>query len=86
MVTTYLTTPFLLAMPGFEVSEVDPWREGDERWRVLRARFPDEGDERWRVLRARFPDSIASHSPVQHFYFGEDFLLRRHDYDVDVAG
>ena len=68
---TYLTTPFLLAMPGFEVSEVDPWREGDERWRVLRVHFPD---------------SIASHSPVQHFYFGEDFLLRRHDYDVDVAG
>lgn len=68
---TYLTTPFLLAMPGFEVSEVDPWREGDEHWRVLRVRFPD---------------SIASHSPVQHFYFGEDFLVRRHDYDVDVAG
>src|SRR3984893_13751701 len=59
---TYLTTPFLLAMPGFEVTEIDPWREGDELWRGLRARFP--GD-------------IASHSPVQDFYFGEDLLLRR---------
>jgi hypothetical protein len=23
---------------------------------------------------------------VQNFYFGDDNLLRRHDYDVDVAG
>jgi hypothetical protein len=68
---TYLTTPFLFAMPGFEVTEIDPWREAGELWRGLRARFP--GD-------------IASHSPVQDFYFGEDFLLRRHDYNVDVAG
>jgi hypothetical protein len=37
-------------------------------------------------LRGRFPDSIASHSAEQDFYFGEDFLLRRHDYHVDVAG
>jgi hypothetical protein len=34
----------------------------------------------------RFPDEIASHSKEQDFYFGEDFLLRRHDYCVDVAG
>ena len=68
---TYLTTPFLLAMPGFEVEEIDPWVEGEERWRVLRASFPD---------------SIASHSRVQEFFFGGDFLLRRHDYHVDVAG
>jgi hypothetical protein len=45
-----------------------------------------EGAEVWRVLRARFPSSIATHSPVQDFFFGEDFLLRRHDYSVDVAG
>src|SRR5260370_35063161 len=25
---TYLTTPFLMAMPGFEVSEIAPWQEG----------------------------------------------------------
>jgi hypothetical protein len=68
---TYLTTPFLLAMPGFEVTEITPWREGSERWRGLRARFPD---------------SIASHSAAQEFYFGDDGLLRRHDYHVDVAG
>jgi hypothetical protein len=68
---TYLTTPFLMAMPGFEVTEISPWQEGGESWRGLRARFPDE---------------IASHSKEQEFYFGDDFLLRRHDYHVDVAG
>lgn len=68
---TYLTTPFFMAMPGFEVREIDPWNEGDERWRGLRVRFPDH---------------VASHSKEQDFYFGPDHLLRRHDYHVDVAG
>jgi len=68
---TYLTTPFFVAMPGFEAAEIAPWQEGAERWRGLRVRFPDE---------------IASHCREQDFYFGEDFLLRRHDYHVDVAG
>jgi hypothetical protein len=68
---TYLTTPFLLAMPGFEVEEIKPWPEGDEEWPGLRATFPA---------------SIASHSTQQDFYFGPDRLLRRHDYHVDIAG
>jgi len=68
---TYLTTPFLMAMPGVEVAEISPWQEGGEVWRGLRARFPDK---------------IASHSQEQDFYFGDDFLLRRHDYHLDVAG
>lgn len=68
---TYLTTPFFMAMPGFEVNEIAPWQEGTERWRGLRVRFPDE---------------IASHGKEQDCYFGDDFLLRRHDYHVDVAG
>ncbi|GAA3810089.1 hypothetical protein [Streptomyces chiangmaiensis] len=68
---TYLTTPFVLAMPGFTVTEIAPWREGNEIWRGLRAVFPPE---------------IASHSTEQDFYFGPDHLLRRHDYHVDVAG
>jgi hypothetical protein len=68
---TYLTTPFLFAMPGFGATEIAPWQEGDEVWRGLRVRFPDP---------------IASHSREQDFYFGPDFLLRRHDYHVDVAG
>ncbi|MFG2887890.1 hypothetical protein ACGFYV_37460 [Streptomyces sp. NPDC048297] len=67
----YLTTPFLLAMPGFTVAEIEPWQEGHETWRGLRATFPPE---------------IASHSTQQDFYFGPDRLLRRHDYHVDIAG
>ncbi|WP_455281515.1 hypothetical protein [Cupriavidus necator] len=68
---TYLTTPFLIALPGFEVTEIEPWREGSETWRGLRVRFPA---------------SIESHCELQDFYFGDDRLIRRHDYHVDVAG
>ena len=68
---TYLNTPFLMALPGFEVIEIPPWREGPDKWRGLRARFPD---------------GLASHSKEQDFYFGDDFLLRRHDYYLEVAG
>ena len=32
------------------------------------------------------PCGIASHSTEQDFYFGEDMLIRRHDYSVDIAG
>jgi hypothetical protein len=38
------------------------------------------------VLRAYFPGSIETHSLIQDFFFGEDLLLRRHDYSVNVAG
>jgi hypothetical protein len=68
---TYLTTPFFMAMPGFQVTEIEPWREGAETWRGLRVRFPA---------------GIASHSVEQEFYFGPDFLLRRHDYRLEIAG
>jgi hypothetical protein len=68
---TYLTTPFLMALPGFTVTEIDPVQENGERWFGLQAHFPDR---------------FASHSRLQEFYFGSDFLLRRHDYRVDVAG
>mgnify|MGYP001392129888 CR=1 FL=1 len=47
---TYLTTPFFMAMPGFHVTEIEPWKEGSEIWRGLRVRFPP---------------SIASHSTEQ---------------------
>lgn len=67
----YLTSPFVLAFPGVEVTEAEPWQEGNETWRVLHAKLPE---------------SIATHSREQEFYFGPDFLLRRHDYQVDVSG
>lgn len=59
---TYLTTPFLLSMPGFAVTGIEALREGGEVRRGLRATFPSE---------------IASHSTHQDFYFGPDHLLRR---------
>ncbi|KAF7963884.1 hypothetical protein AWV80_04660 [Cupriavidus sp. UYMU48A] len=68
---TYLTTPFLITLPGFDVTEIEPWREGSETWRGLRVRFPA---------------NIESHCELQDFYFGEDGLVRRHDYHVDIAG
>jgi hypothetical protein len=68
---TYFTTPFLLAMDGVHVEEGEPWREGTETWRVLRAQFPG---------------SIETHSLVQEFFFDSDLHLRRHDYCVNIAG
>ena len=68
---TYLTTPFLMTLPDFTVTEIDP--------------VEDHG-ERWYGLQAQFPDRFASHSHRQEFYFDTDFLLRRHDYRVDIAG
>lgn len=68
---TYLTTPFLMTLPDFSVNEIDT--------------IEDHG-ERWYGLQARFPVQFASHSQLQEFYFDSDFLLRRHDYRVDVAG
>ena len=68
---TYLTTPFLMALPGFSDQEIDP---------------VEDNGETWAGLQVRFPAGIASHSSMQEFYFGADHLLRRHDYRVDVAG
>ena len=38
---TYLTTPFFMAMPGFNVTEITPLQEGPETWRCLRVEFQD---------------------------------------------
>lgn len=68
---TYLTTPFLLGLDGVSVRRI--------------AAVEDNG-ETWVGLQAQFPPEIATHSSLQEFYFGDDHLLRRHDYRVDVAG
>jgi hypothetical protein len=68
---TYLTTPFLLRLPGFETQEIEPWSE--------------EG-EQWRRLKVTFPTTVPSHSREQIFYFDTKGLLRRHDYSVDILG
>ncbi len=68
---TYLTTPFLLVGDGVQVEETEPW---------------EQDGETWHVLRARFPGSIETHSRVQEFFFDESRMLRRHDYQVNIAG
>jgi hypothetical protein len=68
---TYLTSPFTFTLPGYEVEEMEPWRENGETWRRLQVTFP--------------PD-IATHSKVQTFYIDKDGLIRRHDYDVEISG
>ena len=68
---TYLNTPFLLAAPGVDANEIEPWTEKGETWRRLAVTFPD---------------TIATHSAQQTLYVDDDGLLRRHDYDVEIAG
>ena len=70
-VWNYLTTPFLFAEPGFSVHEIGPHVEAGETWRRLEVNYPDR---------------VPAHTSVQTLYFGEDFLLRRLDYTVDVLG
>jgi hypothetical protein len=67
----YLTTPYLLASDGVEVSEAGTW---------------DERGEKWRRLAVRFPEGIVTHSTDQTFYFDAHGRLRRHDYVADVIG
>ena len=68
---TYLTQPFSFTMPGFQTSELEPW---------------DEADQRWRRLRVVWPSYLATHNTEQTLYFGDDGLLTRHDYDVEISG
>ena len=67
----YLTAPFLYTYTGFETQEIEPWHENGERWRVLQVTFPG---------------GYAAHTRIQYVYFGEDGLVRRHLYTVDILG
>ena len=67
----YLTTPFLLCRPEFQLQELPPWQENNESWQRLQATFP--------------PD-LLTHSPDQTFYFDAEGLLKRHDYTALVFG
>ena len=65
----YHAAPFILADPGYEVSDLLP--------------IDHEGED-LRGISVRFPQNVRSHSREQHFYFGANGLLRRHEYHVDV--
>ena len=66
---TYFTAPFNFKLPGFVLNELEPWLQDGETWRRLEVTFPDY---------------IQTHNKVQVFFFGEDHLLRRHDYAPDI--
>ncbi len=68
---TYMTTPFLFALSGVETEELESWQENGETLRRLKVTFPE---------------SLATHSAVQTFYFDRQGRLKRHDYEVDIAG
>ena len=65
----YVATPFMLARPGFQLREGEPWHEGGETWRRLEVVFPSD---------------IPTHSRDQTFFFDERGLLRRLDYTAEV--
>ncbi len=67
----YLTEPFLLAYPGVDAHEIEPW---------------EESGQTWRRLDVTFPDSIVTHSPQQVFYFDGGGEQRRMDYVAEVSG
>jgi hypothetical protein len=68
---TYLTSPFLMSLPGLAVRELGP--------------VEDNGVE-LTGFQVQFGPNFASHSTLQEFYFGPDLHLARHDYRVDIAG
>jgi|ERR1700704_5528051 hypothetical protein len=68
---TYLKIPFVYTDPSVVTEELPTWQE--------------DGEE-WRPLKVAFPDSIETHSCEQISYFGQDGLLRRHAYTVDILG
>ena len=67
----YLTAPFLLARPGFVITEQGP---GPGPLASLQR------------LQATFPDDIPTHCRDQIFYFDDQYLLRRLDYTAEVVG
>ncbi|OJH35206.1 hypothetical protein [Cystobacter ferrugineus] len=68
---TYVTEPYSFTFPGVQTEELEPWNEQGEKWRRLKVTYPG---------------SIATHNAEQTLYVDSDGLLRRRDYQVDIAG
>ena len=67
----YFSAPFLFLREGFEIREIDPWKESGQTWRRLHISFPP---------------NIPTHSREQVFYFNSDGLIMRLDYTAEVFG
>ncbi len=68
---TYVSAPFVLARPDYDVRVLDPWEEDGERW------------QRFAV---HFPEHVHTHSREQVFYIDASGLIRRHDYTAEPIG
>lgn len=68
---TYTTEPFNLLLPGVHTEDGESWTEDGRRWRRMHVSYPD---------------TVATHSPHQVLYVDDDGLIRRRDYQVDIAG
>ena len=68
---TYTAEPFNLTLPGVQTEEGEPWAENGRRWRRLHVHYPA---------------TVATHSSHQVLYIDDDGLIRRRDYEVDIAG
>ncbi|PIF29741.1 hypothetical protein CLU81_0125 [Flavobacterium sp. 9] len=68
---TYFNAPFNFVNEGYKVKELELWEENGETFRRLQVTFPED---------------VATHSPVQTFYIDKEGLIKRHDYNVDIAG
>jgi hypothetical protein len=67
---TYFNVPFLLASPDVKSEAIGDWQEKGETWQRLKVTFPR---------------AIATHSTLQTLYVDEAGLVKRHDYDVEIA-
>ncbi|WP_250009283.1 hypothetical protein [Actinoplanes sp. M2I2] len=68
---TYVSEPISLTFPGVLTEELGGWTEDGRNFRRLLITYPD---------------SIATHSTEQTLYIGDDGLIYRRDYTVDIAG
>ena len=66
---TYHALPFVIAEPGYDVTEIAP---------------VEQDGKMLRGLGVRFPAGTHTHTREQRLYFGDDRLLCRQDYEVDV--
>ena len=67
----YLIEAYVFTYPGVEITEIEPWVENGETWRVLSVTFPD---------------SIDAQSTTQLYYFDADAFLVRMDYEPAING
>jgi hypothetical protein len=68
---TYLNTPFVLAWEGVTTRDLGEWSEQGESWRKVAVSYPA---------------SLEVFSNAQAIYVDADHLVRRLDYDVEIAG